>query len=243
MRRRVPWLEELPTVRIDPSRPGAYRLRREPSAECLSTVEAVVEALAGLEPETPRLGELLGVFERMIDRQIPFVRAGARPRFRARPRRTPKVPEQLRDDENLVLVGSEYAGQERVYRWVAHRLATGETLDCWLSPPPNEDQLRHMGVGAITPVSAEEARESWNQFARPGDVRIGWNERVLHTCPGEGGVALKRIYCSLRPGRPGHLSALVEQLALSVPAPAVPGRVGTRLAELRAVLHWLRDSG
>jgi hypothetical protein len=206
-------------------------------------VEAIVEALQGLEPDTPRLGELLDVFERMIDRQIPYARAGAQPRFRARPRRTPKVPEQLLQDENLVLVGGEYAGQDRVYRWVAHRIATGETMDCWLSPPPNEDQLRHMGVGAITPVSVEEAGETWQRFARPDDIRIGWSERVLHASPGDGGMALKRVYCSMRPGRPGHLSALVERLALSVPALAVPGRVGMRLAELRAVLSWLRDCG
>jgi DTW domain-containing protein len=65
-----PWIAALPRVCLRPSRPGNYRIRREPRPECLSTIEAIVEALRILEPETVGLDALLEAFYTMIDRQI-----------------------------------------------------------------------------------------------------------------------------------------------------------------------------
>lgn len=62
-------LRELPHVYVQPATPSAYRVRREPRAECLSTIEATVAALQALEPETTGLDELLAAFRRMVDRQ------------------------------------------------------------------------------------------------------------------------------------------------------------------------------
>ncbi len=243
MMRHAPWILDLPRVRVEPSRPGQYRLRREPSAEHLSTVEAVVEALAAIEPETPGLDQLIAAFQRMIDRQVPFVDARERPRFRTRPRRRPRVPAELLDDHNLVVVGGEYAGTERTYRWVGHRLGNGEVFDRWLAPRPAPDHLAHIGVGGgevAEVVSPDEAARAWSAFARPEDVRVGWSERVMRRSPGHGGIAVKRVYCGLIRGRAGHLSDVVRERGLPVPAPVVPGRTGRRLAELVAVLGWLR---
>jgi hypothetical protein len=70
-----PWLQRLPRVRLSPSRPGRYRIRRAPRpAFQLSTIEAVVEALRILEPDTRGLDDLLAAFDRMIERQIALAR-------------------------------------------------------------------------------------------------------------------------------------------------------------------------
>src|SRR5262245_48535657 len=65
-----PWLRQLRHVRLHPPSPSRYRIRREPRPDYVSTVEAVVQALAILEPDAQGLDRLLAVFDRLIDRQI-----------------------------------------------------------------------------------------------------------------------------------------------------------------------------
>ena len=52
MVRDVAALRALPRYRLAPAAPSRFRIRREPSATALSTVEATVAALQVLEPET-----------------------------------------------------------------------------------------------------------------------------------------------------------------------------------------------
>src|SRR5690606_2788034 len=68
--RDVPRLGALRRVKFRPASPSTYRIRREPQADYLSTIEAVSHVLSCLEPETPRLFELTRAFNRMIDRNI-----------------------------------------------------------------------------------------------------------------------------------------------------------------------------
>lgn len=72
MYRANPWLHELPHLAIDPAAPSRYRVRKQPRAGCLSTIEALVYALGIIEPETRRLDQLLDVFESMVEEQIRF---------------------------------------------------------------------------------------------------------------------------------------------------------------------------
>jgi DTW domain-containing protein YfiP len=67
------WLRALPHYGLSPSEPSRYRIRAEPKANCLSTVESIVAALQIIEPETPGLAELVGVFDSMIDDQIRYM--------------------------------------------------------------------------------------------------------------------------------------------------------------------------
>ena len=76
--RENPGLRDLPQVRLTPPGPSRYRIRRSPRGEYISTIEAIVEALRLLEPETSGLDGLLGAFETMIDEQI--VHANRNPR-------------------------------------------------------------------------------------------------------------------------------------------------------------------
>jgi DTW domain-containing protein YfiP len=73
------WLHALPHYRFLPAQPGRYRLRREPQADYVSTIEAIVEALSILEPETTGLDGLLAAFDAMIDRQLSLKRPAQMP--------------------------------------------------------------------------------------------------------------------------------------------------------------------
>ena len=68
--RDVPDLLAFRKVRFSPPAPSAYRIRREPDRDYLSTVESIVHVLRHLEPETPRLDQMLRSFHFMIDRNI-----------------------------------------------------------------------------------------------------------------------------------------------------------------------------
>jgi DTW domain-containing protein len=63
------WLGALPHYALAPAAPSRYRIRLAPRPSYLSTIEAIVAALAVLEPETPGLADLIAAFDAMIDAQ------------------------------------------------------------------------------------------------------------------------------------------------------------------------------
>ena len=68
-----PWLQAMPHLRLRPKRMSGYGdVRRQPRQGCLATIEAIVEALRLLEPETRGFDGLLGVFASMVERQASF---------------------------------------------------------------------------------------------------------------------------------------------------------------------------
>lgn len=67
------WLRALPSLRLTPSAPSRYTgVRREPRAHCIATVEAIVDALRILEPQTRGLDGLLRTFAAMVERQAAY---------------------------------------------------------------------------------------------------------------------------------------------------------------------------
>lgn len=72
MYRANEWLKGLPHLVIRPQIESNYRIRRQPKEGCLSTIEALVQTLQTLEPETQGLPQLLEVFDQMVDRQLDF---------------------------------------------------------------------------------------------------------------------------------------------------------------------------
>jgi DTW domain-containing protein YfiP len=82
---RNPTLGTLPRIGIAPARAGAYRIRTEPAAHCLSTVEAVAELLGQLEGDRGRFLSLLRPFQQMVERQLAY--AAVRPHWHVRKRR------------------------------------------------------------------------------------------------------------------------------------------------------------
>ena len=76
--RENPSLGDLPRVKLSPASPSRYRIRKEPRGNYVSTVEAIVQALALIEPETPGLDGLIDLFETMIDEQIVYANRNPR---------------------------------------------------------------------------------------------------------------------------------------------------------------------
>lgn len=65
-----PWLQSLPKYALPAPPPSRYRIRREPSASALSTLEAIAHSLALLEGSTEKYQNLLTVMDSLVDEQI-----------------------------------------------------------------------------------------------------------------------------------------------------------------------------
>ena len=262
---RNPVLQRLPRVRFAPVRPGNYRIRKEPAAHCLSTIEAVVEALGILEGEPERFLPMLGAFEQMIDLQIARTQTRTAPPRRRLPRnrppKPPPIPPELRARAaDLVLAYSEAnahpAGTEphiaaELIHLVAERPATGERFDALLAPrrPLAETTPHHLGIArekilAGEPLEAVRAR--WNAFLRPDDLFATWGffgldllrEAALDERPV---LDLRSAVNRLLKRRPGGIEAAAQLLGAGGPrAPFAEGRAGVRLEALGRVLEQLQ---
>lgn len=160
-----PGLAALPRLSYRPPAPGNYRIRKEPSDECLATIEAVAAVLGALEGDVERFRALLAPFEYMVDRQLEAAqRSQGIPRHRRRRPLTPQaaLPELLpllERPERAVLLYGEANSQARGTRTpgvpelihlVALRPATGELFEAILAPrrPLGDDTARHLGLDA-----------------------------------------------------------------------------------------------
>ena len=134
--RDIPALHALPRFQLTPEFPGRYRIRREPDATSLSTLEAAVAAACAFEPTTPGFDQLLAAFETMVDRQLAHPKSQFG--WRKNESRSPlggNVPRTLVSDlANVVVAYGESAPGQRGDRrcsqppvfWVAQRLTTDE---------------------------------------------------------------------------------------------------------------------
>jgi DTW domain-containing protein YfiP len=69
-----PELGQLPRLAFTPPMPSQYRIRKEPAAACVSTIEALCYALGAIEGDRARFTSLLAPFRAMIDAQLEFIR-------------------------------------------------------------------------------------------------------------------------------------------------------------------------
>lgn len=261
------WLRRLPQVSLTPAAPSRYRIRREPDAHCVSTIEAIVEALRVLEPETLGLDALIGAFDGMIDDQLAFIaRGSALPRTKdRRPEPWRAVPRALVEDfDRLVVTYGESSrkdprGTRELVQWTAVSLATGRTFERLLRPSfglPTSGHLCHMELteadfdGAVDPGCFTE---EWRQFLdrEPGvPVVSAWNQTTLDVLASVIGgrasrVSLKSAYRNRRGGGCGSLDDVITDerlVAAAVPLPSpVPfrGRAALRVARAIAVAQLL----
>jgi DTW domain-containing protein YfiP len=256
------WLKELPHYRLMPAQPGRYRLRREPQHDYVSTIEAIVEALRILEPNTLGLEELIQAFDRMIDQQIELGsgRTGPpRTRKRRRPSAERNLPHALtRDLSRLVIVYGESArapaGLPHEFSYfVAYALGRAEVFQCIVRPQtglPPADHLHYMGLSATdfdVAVAHAELCERWERFlagcAEP-PLLAAWNQRTLDLLTRMTGCAssrlsLKGAYRAVYGRDALSLEEAVEQRALALPALGLMGRAERRLAGCVAVAQHL----
>ena len=70
MYRDIPILKTLPCYRLKPESPSRYLVRKEPTRDSLSTLEAVVSVLQQVEPELGGLDRLIAAFDLMNQQQV-----------------------------------------------------------------------------------------------------------------------------------------------------------------------------
>ena len=191
--RDVPQLWNLPCYRLSPHAPGRYRIRREPNAHSLSTLEATVAALRALEPHTVGLDQLLSAFNQMVESQLE--RSASRPIWRQRKKRPAQhrfLPKALlKDADRLVVAYGEatprQTGQEKSpaepVSWVAQRISTSERMSCRLrtQQPLSADVLSHMRLPAADAdhtLSHDDFRQQWGNFLHDNDVLIVYHQRT-----------------------------------------------------------------
>ncbi|CAM9444944.1 unnamed protein product, partial [Heterosigma akashiwo] len=68
----VPWLTAIPAVKLTPEEheQSAYRFRKQPRADCLSTAECIAMAIQELEGEQSGASIIRETFDVMVDEQI-----------------------------------------------------------------------------------------------------------------------------------------------------------------------------
>jgi DTW domain-containing protein YfiP len=248
-------LSALPRLGFTPTQPGNYRIRREPAAHCLSTIEAVAHVLEALEGAPGRFTPMLGSFDRMVDLQLGYIAARGET---DPPRRHPvrvSPADQLRNlGDRLVLVFAEGnvwppeaapPGPTDVLQWVAIRPATGERFESVLRPrrPLAPYAARYVGV-PLAELEAGEgvdvATERWGRFARADDVAGTWGRFSVDLLRGEGIepgalLDLKRLVSNVLHAPLGG----VEHLAGSLGAVLPDGR-GRAVRKLLALDHVVR---
>lgn len=254
-----PWLQRLRHVRLHPEAPSRYRIRREPRADYVSTIEAIVQALTIVEPATPRLGRLIDAFDAMIDQQVDHLAAVPRNGRAKRPRqRPPRTVSPLLADERLVLAYAETTlpggdpGLDReLVHWVAVRLADGAVFDAVLRPRgsgPTPQHLQHMRLSPDDLRSGDDeaiARARFLAFAGPGAPITAWTQTSLDwgaslLAEGTPTTVLKTSYCNVRNRRAGYLEEVLAREALAAAEVTCRGRAAERLGQALAVLRWLR---
>ncbi len=259
--KKNPWLARLPRYSLSPRVPSRYRIRREPAAHCVSTIEAVVEALFVLEGGNPKVRALLAPFDALVEHQLAFARDNPMRRHLsrpARPRRTPGLRGLLEREPDLVVGYGEANAWPRgtplghcpeIVHFAAERVATGERFESVIAPrhPLSPTFTHHTGIdGAVLQGGESFASfsERWDAFLRPTDLLCGWGFFPSERLRAEGARLPERL--DVRPmarrifrPRPLELERCAELLVERVPAPWVQGRTGLRLAALTGLLAGL----
>jgi DTW domain-containing protein YfiP len=255
-----PWLQNLRHVRLSPSAPSRYRIRREPQADYVSTVEATVEALQILEPDTQGLEGLVTAFDSMIDRQIAHVNSVERHgRSRTpRQRESRRLPVLLEDPRLVIgyaessVPGGDVNTARELVQWVAVRIDGNETFEVVMRPTgafPPTCHLEHMGITAAdleAGVDAATARERFCAWAGVDAPIAAWTQSSLDwvspvLSPSMPQTVLKTAYCNFRNHRASFLESVVEREGLSPVALQCSGRARERLGNVLAIARWLRD--
>lgn len=255
---RSPLFAAMPKVRLQPSKPGNYRIRKEPKAHCLSTIEAVVEVLETCERAPGRYAPMLKAFDAMVDRQLEYIarqQGPSRHRHDKRDDGLSSAEGRVKDAaDRLVLVATESNAWPRGqgpegHAELIHLLgARGQaTFEACLVPERelSPSAVRHLGV-APQRFLAGEARPAglarWRAFAE-GGVLTCWGRHTTDLMraaglPVEPVEDLKAVVSRVWPGRPGG----VEDCALALGARLdSPSRAGRRLQALQVVAGAVID--
>ena len=257
-----PAIAALPRYAISPMAPSEYRIRREPRAECLSTIEALATALGVLEGDPESYRAMLEPFRAMVDAQLTFFATKPRGRDRSRlllRRRSPWAPPPaLCDPSRVVLVALETNAwpvdarsphPEEIVHWLAVRGDESERFEAVVKPthPLAPSVSSHTGLAPdVLRAGSTRAdfRDAVGAFVREGDVLATWGRyaprrmREEGLAPGLCSVALRRVAADRIRRAPGSIERCAESLGLA-PRPLGRGRGGRRLGLMLALFQAL----
>ncbi len=260
-----PMLAALPRVAFVPEHASEYRIRKEPSAECVSTIEALVEVLRVLEPDGERFAALRKPFRAMVDTQVRYVREVGASRHRSaatirKGRRRPTIGEDLASLwERIVFVQGEANGWSlhdpnheppELVHWSAFRPSTGKVFDEVIMPrrkiaPSTPNHVEISSEELLHGQTVARCRSAWQEFVRPGDVFVHWG--VFHVGLAreeafdfsETSIDLRRaLRQSIRPPC-GKLEEWAARFGPVLPEIAIRGRAGRRLRTMVAIAEGL----
>jgi DTW domain-containing protein YfiP len=264
-----PALAALPRVAFTPRTPSDYRIRRQPAEYCVSTIEALAEALTALEPppEAGSFDRLLDPFRAMVARQEWFAAEVRSQRHRYPVRRHRRVTRRTKLAARLAaawprvvcLQGEANAWPTRapgrpdpeIVHWVAHRPATGQTYEAVIAPrqrlaPSTPAHLELSAQRLLAGGGVDEWQRSWRAFSEPGDLLVTWGH-FYDQLAVTGGLALGEESIDLRPEvsqilrqRFGAVEECLPGLEVGATPLGLPGRAGRRLAALVAAVTALR---
>ena len=195
-----PVLHALPRYAFATPEPTQYRIRREPRAEYVSTIEALMHVLGVLEGEPERFRSLLAPLHAMVDAQLAAqARADGTSFRRLKRRRVVRslrrhLPEVLTTREaDLVVVAGEanvwpYRAGDRkpdgapageLVHWVARRMSTGEMFDLVAAPAGelSPSTSYHTGLDEAAlhgGVARGELAARFAAWLQPNDVVCAW---------------------------------------------------------------------
>lgn len=256
-----PQLAELPRYTLWPSAPSRYRIRREPAEYCVSTIEAIAQALELLEPGGFEREALLRPFDAMVEHQLHYAQGHSARRHRAYRDKPPKprLPQLLgRRASDLVVTygesnawprGSELGGEAEVVHWVAERVESGERFEAFIAPrrPLSPSFTLHTSVARERVLAGESVADfhrRWREFSRESDVLLGWGffasqRLVLEGIPVPERLDLRDLARRHLRKRTGEVAACARELGASLPEPWAAGRAGQRLSAALAVARAL----
>jgi DTW domain-containing protein len=259
--RDIPQLQALRKVRLAPTEPSRYGIRREPDVLFLSTLEATVAALRFLEPDTIDFEKLLAAFEFMVANQMAHPKSADSVRRKRRPRALLNIPKILRNDlANLVVVYGETGpglddvaneGADRTRTpvlWVAERLGSSERFERIITPcrQPSPSFFKHLEIPEDTfssAISMEAFRLEWESFLKPTDTLAYYFANCANLLDVIGSSLHRRIYLKSIQLHRGQKNGTIEELltALNVDfgKSSGLGRAHRRLESTIALARYL----
>jgi hypothetical protein len=266
--RENPGLQALPRYAFTPPRPSEYRIRREPEAAYVSTIEALVHVLGALEGDAARFEVLLRPFHAMIEAQIACERArhGGATRhlqWRSRPR-LPRVPPLLAaPGVDVVCVAGEANAwpyrerengvtyEDELVHWAGRRWSTGEVFDRVVAPvrplaPRTAAYVELDPERIASGVTPSALFDDWRRFVRESDVVCFWGHYAASLFAQSGGylppgrLDLRAACRDHVKAKVGSLDEFLARLGLAASTPPLAGRAGRRLAQQEAIVaHFL----
>ena len=259
-----PFLHSLPRYGLAPTEESRYRIRKEPAAHCLSTIEALEAALTVLESRPGGFPELLKPFDTMVETQLDFVARENRPRHRrsAEPRQRPLVAPALGERPEALVVGYGEANAwpygspgihvPEIVHWAAVRPATGERFEAYVVPngplaPSFEAHSKLVAERIQSGESRADFAERLRAFLRSDDVLASWGFYASELLRAEGipippRLDLREAAIHVLGRRVGQLGDYVTALGAAPQRPWAAGRTGTRLAAMEALAERLRGA-